>query len=100
MSEQDTLNQETLEEPGREQEPETSPTTPEKSIINQTESLESDKKKDEKLCDANTEIQKRSLNQNQQKKRSKSAKGKLMRSLAVCEEPTPRAFGKDYQENQ
>ncbi|KAM4688605.1 cAMP-regulated phosphoprotein 21 isoform 2-T3 [Discoglossus pictus] len=99
MSDQDKLNQETLEEPGREQDPETSPTTPEKSIINQTESLETEKERDERLCDAKTEFQKRSLIQ--QKKRSKSgAKGKLVRSLAVCEEPSPRAFGEDYPDNQ
>ncbi|KAM8966515.1 cAMP-regulated phosphoprotein 21 isoform 2-T2 [Pelodytes ibericus] len=97
MSEQDKLNQETLEEPGREQDPETSPTTPEKSIINQTESVDTEKEKDEMLCD----IQKRTLNQNQQKKRPKSgAKGKLVRSHAVCEEPSPRAFGEDYSDNQ
>ncbi|XP_053570474.1 cAMP-regulated phosphoprotein 21-like isoform X1 [Bombina bombina] len=88
MSDQDKLNQESLEEPGKEQDPETSPTIPEKSIINQTETDE-----------RREEIQKRNLIQ--QKKRSKSgAKGKLVRSLAVCEDTSPRGFGDDYPDNQ
>ncbi|XP_069469293.1 cAMP-regulated phosphoprotein 21 isoform X3 [Ambystoma mexicanum] len=89
MSEQSRLNQETAEETGNEQEPETSSPTTEKSIIIKTEGLEGD------------DFQKRGVNQSQQKKRPKSgAKGKLVRSLAVCEESYPRAFGEGYPDNQ
>ncbi|KAE8597383.1 hypothetical protein XENTR_v10016445 [Xenopus tropicalis] len=77
MSEQDKLSLETPEEPGKE-----SQTTP--GIINQTE--------DEK---------KQSINQNQHNRRPKSgAKGKLVRSLAVCEEPSPNVFEDDFPGNQ
>uniref|UniRef100_A0A8C0C257 cAMP regulated phosphoprotein 21 n=1 Tax=Buteo japonicus TaxID=224669 RepID=A0A8C0C257_9AVES len=45
--------------------------------------------------------QKRGANQNQQKKRSKSgAKGKLVRSLAVCEESSPRPGAENLHDNQ
>ncbi|KAG8442689.1 hypothetical protein GDO86_011470 [Hymenochirus boettgeri] len=72
------------QEPGKEQEPET--------IISQTESPDSEKEKDEKN---------HNLNQNQQKWRPKSgAKGKLVRSLAVCEESSPNAFDDDFPDNQ
>ncbi|XP_063160166.1 cAMP-regulated phosphoprotein 21 isoform X2 [Candoia aspera] len=59
---------------------------PENCILNKTESSEVDEKEENGKSD-----QKRSVNQNQQKKRSKSGgKGKLVRSLAVCEESCPR----------
>lgn len=51
-------------------------------ILNTTESSEAD--------DKDENGQKRGANQNQQKKRSKPGKGKLVRSLAVCEESSPR----------
>ncbi|KYO43284.1 hypothetical protein Y1Q_0017577 [Alligator mississippiensis] len=69
-------------------------------IINKTESSEVEEK-EEKLSDAKTELQKRGANQNQQKKRSKSgAKGKLVRSLAVCEESSPRLGAEGLHDNQ
>ncbi|XP_062986126.1 cAMP-regulated phosphoprotein 21 isoform X4 [Elgaria multicarinata webbii] len=58
----------------------------ENCIFNKTESSEADDKEENGKSD-----QKRGANQNQQKKRSKSGgKGKLVRSLAVCEESCPR----------
>ncbi|KAM6449720.1 cAMP-regulated phosphoprotein 21 isoform 2-T5 [Liasis olivaceus] len=59
---------------------------PENCILSKTENSEVDEKEENGKSD-----QKRSVNQNQQKKRSKSGgKGKLVRSLAVCEESSPR----------
>ncbi|XP_030059367.1 cAMP-regulated phosphoprotein 21 [Microcaecilia unicolor] len=104
MSEQGTLNQDTVKEAGKDREPETSSPNPEKSIINQTESFEveeNEKEKDEKLNDARTEFQKRGATQSQQKKRSKSGgKGKLVRSLAVCEDSSPRSLAEGFPDNQ
>ncbi|XP_054847281.1 cAMP-regulated phosphoprotein 21 isoform X6 [Eublepharis macularius] len=58
----------------------------ENCIHNKTEGSERDEKDENGKSD-----QKRGANQNQQKKRSKSGgKGKLVRSLAVCEESCPR----------
>ncbi|XP_061442866.1 cAMP-regulated phosphoprotein 21 isoform X3 [Rhineura floridana] len=58
----------------------------ENCILNKTESPEADEKEENGKSD-----QKRGANQNQQKKRPKSGgKGKLVRSLAVCEESYPR----------
>ncbi|OCT74356.1 hypothetical protein XELAEV_18033326mg [Xenopus laevis] len=72
MSEQDKLSLEITEESGKEQ---TSTKT------NQAE-------KDEKI-------------QNQHNMRPKSgAKGKLVRSLAVCEEPSSNVFDDNFPENQ
>ncbi|XP_069071030.1 cAMP-regulated phosphoprotein 21 isoform X3 [Pleurodeles waltl] len=89
MSEQSRLNQDTAEETGNEQEGESSSATGEKNLIIKTEGLDGD------------DFQKRGVNQGQQKKRAKSgAKGKLVRSLAVCEESYPRAFGEEYPENE
>uniref|UniRef100_A0A8C3T4L5 cAMP-regulated phosphoprotein 21 n=1 Tax=Chelydra serpentina TaxID=8475 RepID=A0A8C3T4L5_CHESE len=100
MSEQGKLNQETAEEAAKEQESAISDATPENCIINKTESLEAEEK-EEKLSDAKTDLQKRGVNQNQQKKRSKSgAKGKLVRSLAVCEESSPRLGAESLHDNQ
>ncbi|XP_019364525.1 PREDICTED: cAMP-regulated phosphoprotein 21 isoform X14 [Gavialis gangeticus] len=100
MSEQGKLNQETAEEAAKEQDSAISEVTPENCIINKTESSEVEEK-EEKLSDAKTELQKRGANQNQQKKRSKSgAKGKLVRSLAVCEESSPRLGAEGLHDNQ
>ncbi|XP_074844291.1 cAMP-regulated phosphoprotein 21 isoform X2 [Carettochelys insculpta] len=100
MSEQGKLNQETAEEAVEDQESTLSDATPENCIINKTESLEAEEK-EEKLSDAKTDLQKRGVNQNQQKKRSKSgAKGKLVRSLAVCEESSPRLGAEGLHDNQ
>ncbi|XP_078544420.1 cAMP-regulated phosphoprotein 21 isoform X4 [Lissotriton helveticus] len=89
MSEQSRLNQDTAEETGNDQEGESSSATGEKNLIIKTEGLDGD------------DFQKRGVNQGQQKKRAKSgAKGKLVRSLAVCEESYPRAFGEGYPENE
>ncbi|XP_059584703.1 cAMP-regulated phosphoprotein 21 isoform X14 [Alligator mississippiensis] len=100
MSEQGKLNQETAEEAVKEQDCAISEVTPENCIINKTESSEVEEK-EEKLSDAKTELQKRGANQNQQKKRSKSgAKGKLVRSLAVCEESSPRLGAEGLHDNQ
>ncbi|XP_069715982.1 cAMP-regulated phosphoprotein 21 isoform X14 [Phaenicophaeus curvirostris] len=100
MSEQGKLNQETAEETATEQESAISEANPDHCILNKSESLEVEEK-EEKLSDAKTELQKRGTNQNQQKKRSKSGtKGKLVRSLAVCEESSPRPGVENLHDNQ
>ncbi|KAM6134532.1 cAMP-regulated phosphoprotein 21 isoform 2-T2 [Pterocles gutturalis] len=100
MSEQGKLNQETAEEAGKEQDTAISDANPDNCILNKSESSEVEEK-EEKLSDAKTELQKRGANQNQQKKRSKSgAKGKLVRSLAVCEESSPRPGVENLHDNQ
>uniref|UniRef100_A0A8C3L9K4 cAMP regulated phosphoprotein 21 n=1 Tax=Chrysolophus pictus TaxID=9089 RepID=A0A8C3L9K4_CHRPC len=98
MSEQGKLNQETAEEAAKEQESAISEATPDNCILNKSESSELEEK-EEKLSDGKTELQKRGANQ--QKKRSKSgAKGKLVRSLAVCEESSPRPGAETLHDNQ
>ncbi|XP_053118061.1 cAMP-regulated phosphoprotein 21 isoform X7 [Hemicordylus capensis] len=68
------------EEVGNEQD---SAISQQENCINKNESSEADEKEENG--------QKRGANQNQQKKRYKSGgKGKLVRSLAVCEESSPR----------
>ncbi|XP_064362568.1 cAMP-regulated phosphoprotein 21 isoform X5 [Dromaius novaehollandiae] len=114
MSEQGKLNQETAEEAVKEQEIAISEATSDNCVLNKSESSEVEEK-EEKLSDAKTELQvllatksccaklkkKRGANQNQQKKRSKSgAKGKLVRSLAVCEESSPRPGAEGLHDNQ
>ncbi|KFO07750.1 cAMP-regulated phosphoprotein 21, partial [Balearica regulorum gibbericeps] len=100
MSEQGKLNQETAEEAAKEQETAISEGNLDNCILNKSESSEVEEK-EEKLSDAKTELQKRGANQNQQKKRSKSgAKGKLVRSLAVCEESSPRPGAENIHDNQ
>nr|XP_030122890.1 cAMP-regulated phosphoprotein 21 isoform X32 [Taeniopygia guttata]XP_030122891.1 cAMP-regulated phosphoprotein 21 isoform X32 [Taeniopygia guttata]XP_041570154.1 cAMP-regulated phosphoprotein 21 isoform X32 [Taeniopygia guttata] len=95
MSEQGKLNQETAEEAAKEQETAISEANPDNCVLNKSESSEVE---DEKLSDSKTELQKRGSNQ---KKRSKSgAKGKLVRSLAVCEESTPRPGAENLHDNQ
>ncbi|NWR00817.1 ARP21 protein, partial [Paradoxornis webbianus] len=96
MSEQGKLNQETAEEAAKEQETAISEANPDNCVLNKSESSEIE---DEKLSDSKTELQKRGANQ--QKKRSKSgAKGKLVRSLAVCEESSPRPGAENLHDNQ
>ncbi|XP_032559260.1 cAMP-regulated phosphoprotein 21 isoform X5 [Chiroxiphia lanceolata] len=98
MSEQGKLNQETAEETAKEQETAISEANPDNCILSKSESSEVEEK-EEKLSDSKTELQKRGANQ--QKKRSKSgAKGKLVRSLAVCEESSPRQGGENLHDNQ
>ncbi|XP_064525706.1 cAMP-regulated phosphoprotein 21 isoform X9 [Pseudopipra pipra] len=98
MSEQGKLNQETAEEAAKEQETAISEANPDNCILNKSESSEVEEK-EEKLSDSKTELQKRGANQ--QKKRSKSgAKGKLVRSLAVCEESSPRQGAENLHDNQ
>lgn len=98
MSEQGKLSQETAEEAAKEQESAISEVTPDNCILNKSESSELEEK-EEKLSDGKTELQKRGANQ--QKKRSKSgAKGKLVRSLAVCEESSPRPGAETLHDNQ
>uniref|UniRef100_A0A8C3K4I3 cAMP regulated phosphoprotein 21 n=1 Tax=Calidris pygmaea TaxID=425635 RepID=A0A8C3K4I3_9CHAR len=100
MSEQGKSNQETAEEAAKEQETAISEGNMDNCILNKSESSEVEEK-EEKLSDAKTELQKRGANQNQQKKRSKSgAKGKLVRSLAVCEESSPRPGVENIHDNQ
>ncbi|XP_074396848.1 cAMP-regulated phosphoprotein 21 isoform X5 [Zonotrichia albicollis] len=109
MSEQGKLNQETAEEAAKEQETAISEANPDNCVLNKSESSEIE---EEKLSDSKTEQQvllptkscnakpkkKRGANQ---KKRSKSgAKGKLVRSLAVCEESTPRPGAENLHDNQ
>ncbi|XP_039942963.1 cAMP-regulated phosphoprotein 21 isoform X11 [Hirundo rustica] len=96
MSEQGKLNQETAEEAAKEQETAISEANPDNCVLNKSESSEVE---EEKLSDSKTELQKRGANQ--QKKRSKSgAKGKLVRSLAVCEESSPRPGAENLHDNQ
>ncbi|NXO91373.1 ARP21 protein, partial [Certhia brachydactyla] len=96
MSEQGKLNEETAEEAAKEQETAVSEANPDNCVLNKSESSEVE---EEKLSDSKTELQKRGANQ--QKKRSKSgAKGKLVRSLAVCEESSPRPGAENLHDNQ
>ncbi|NWV79780.1 ARP21 protein, partial [Dasyornis broadbenti] len=96
MSEQGKLSQETAEEAAKEQETAISEANPDNCVLNKSESSEVE---EEKLSDSKTELQKRGANQ--QKKRSKSgAKGKLVRSLAVCEESSPRPGAENLHDNQ
>ncbi|XP_040519745.1 cAMP-regulated phosphoprotein 21 isoform X1 [Gallus gallus] len=112
MSEQGKLSQETAEEAAKEQESAISEVTPDNCILNKSESSELEEK-EEKLSDGKTELQvllptkscfakpKKKRGANQQKKRSKSgAKGKLVRSLAVCEESSPRPGAETLHDNQ
>ncbi|KFP33910.1 cAMP-regulated phosphoprotein 21 [Colius striatus] len=86
MSEQGKLNQETAEEAAKEQEAALSEANPDNCILNKSESSEIEEK-EEKLSDAKTELQ-------------SGAKGKLVRSLAVCEESSPRPGAENLHENQ
>ncbi|XP_033068875.1 cAMP-regulated phosphoprotein 21 isoform X9 [Trachypithecus francoisi] len=88
MSEQGDLNQAIAEEGGTEQEA----ATPENGIV-KSESLD----EEEKL-----ELQRRLEAQNQERRKSKSGagKGKLTRSLAVCEESSARPGGESLQDQE
>ncbi|NXX39375.1 ARP21 protein, partial [Tricholaema leucomelas] len=86
MSEQGKLNQETAEEAVNEQETAISEVDPDNCILNKSESSEVEEK-EEKLSDAKTELQ-------------SGAKGKLVRSLAVCEESSPRPGAENLHDNQ
>ncbi|NXJ56004.1 ARP21 protein, partial [Spizaetus tyrannus] len=86
MSEQGKLNQETAEEAAKEQETAISEVNPDNCILNKSESSEVEEK-EEKLSDAKTELQ-------------SGAKGKLVRSLAVCEESSPRPGAENLHDNQ
>ncbi|XP_048154497.1 cAMP-regulated phosphoprotein 21 isoform X7 [Corvus hawaiiensis] len=110
MSEQGKLNQETAEEAAKEQETAISEANPDNCVLNKSESSEVE---EEKLSDSKTDPQvllptkscyakpKKKRGANQQKKRSKSgAKGKLVRSLAVCEESSPRPGAENLHDNQ
>uniref|UniRef100_A0A8C6G328 cAMP regulated phosphoprotein 21 n=1 Tax=Moschus moschiferus TaxID=68415 RepID=A0A8C6G328_MOSMO len=86
MSEPGDLSQTIVEEGGPEQET----ATPENGVI-KSESLD----EEEKL-----ELQRRLAAQNQERRKSKSGagKGKLTRSLAVCEESSARPGGESLQD--
>ncbi|NXB70809.1 ARP21 protein, partial [Donacobius atricapilla] len=84
MSEQGKLNQETAEEAAKEQETAISEANPDNCVLNKSESSEVE---EEKLSDSKTELQ-------------SGAKGKLVRSLAVCEESTPRPGAENLHDNQ
>ncbi|NXG31475.1 ARP21 protein, partial [Dromaius novaehollandiae] len=86
MSEQGKLNQETAEEAVKEQEIAISEATSDNCVLNKSESSEVEEK-EEKLSDAKTELQ-------------SGAKGKLVRSLAVCEESSPRPGAEGLHDNQ
>ncbi|KAM8758258.1 cAMP-regulated phosphoprotein 21 isoform 4-T11 [Rhynchonycteris naso] len=88
MSEQGDLNQAIVEEGGTEQDR----ATPENGIV-KSESLD----EEEKL-----ELQRRLAAQNQERRKSKSGagKGKLTRSLAVCEESSARPAGESLQDQE
>ncbi|NXG44301.1 ARP21 protein, partial [Psilopogon haemacephalus] len=86
MSEQGKLNQEPAEEAVNEQETSISEVDPDNCILTKSESSEVEEK-EEKLSDAKTELQ-------------SGAKGKLVRSLAVCEESSPRPGAENLHDNQ
>ncbi|NXP17474.1 ARP21 protein, partial [Scytalopus superciliaris] len=86
MSEQGKLNQETAEEAAKEQETAISEADPDNCILTKSESSEVEEK-EEKLSDSKTELQ-------------SGAKGKLVRSLAVCEESSPRPGAENLHDNQ
>ncbi|XP_053525504.1 cAMP-regulated phosphoprotein 21 isoform X4 [Artibeus jamaicensis] len=88
MSEPGDPNQAIVEEGGTEQER----ATPENGIV-KSESLD----EEEKL-----ELQRRLAAQNQERRKSKSGagKGKLTRSLAVCEESSARPGGENLQDQE
>ncbi|NXV21951.1 ARP21 protein, partial [Cepphus grylle] len=86
MSEQGKSNQETAEEAAKEQETVISEGNTDNCILNKSESSEVEEK-EEKLSDAKTELQ-------------SGAKGKLVRSLAVCEESSPRPAAENIHDNQ
>ncbi|KAB0378668.1 hypothetical protein FD755_010246, partial [Muntiacus reevesi] len=88
MSEPGDLSQTIVEEGGPEQET----ATPENGVI-KSESLD----EEEKL-----ELQRRLAVQNQERRKSKSGagKGKLTRSLAVCEESSARPGGESLQDQE
>ncbi|NXX00153.1 ARP21 protein, partial [Larus smithsonianus] len=86
MSEQGKSNQETAEEAAKEQETVISEGNTDNCILNKSESSEVEEK-EEKLSDAKTELQ-------------SGAKGKLVRSLAVCEESSPRPGAENIHDNQ
>uniref|UniRef100_A0A8D1AAH3 R3H domain-containing protein n=1 Tax=Sus scrofa TaxID=9823 RepID=A0A8D1AAH3_PIG len=88
MSEPGDLSQAIVEEGGPEQET----TTPENGVV-KSESLD----EEEKL-----ELQRRLAAQNQERRKSKSGagKGKLTRSLAVCEESSARPGGESLQDQE
>ncbi|XP_019666546.3 cAMP-regulated phosphoprotein 21 isoform X20 [Felis catus] len=88
MSEPGDLNPAIVEEGGTEQES----ATPENGIV-KSESLD----EEEKL-----ELQRRLAAQNQERRKSKSGagKGKLTRSLAVCEESSARPGGESLQDQE
>ncbi|NWX65616.1 ARP21 protein, partial [Promerops cafer] len=84
MSEQGKLNQETAEEAAKEQETAISEANLDNCVLNKSESSEVE---EEKLSDSKTELQ-------------SGAKGKLVRSLAVCEESSPRPGAENLHDNQ
>ncbi|NXI31224.1 ARP21 protein, partial [Zosterops hypoxanthus] len=84
MSEQGKLNQETAEEAAKEQDTAISEANPDNCVLNKSESSEVE---EEKLSDSKTELQ-------------SGAKGKLVRSLAVCEESSPRPGAENLHDNQ
>ncbi|NXN34215.1 ARP21 protein, partial [Nycticryphes semicollaris] len=86
MSEQGKSTQETAEEAAKEQETAISEGNMDNCILNKSESSEVEEK-EEKLSDAKTELQ-------------SGAKGKLVRSLAVCEESSPRPGVENIHDNQ
>ncbi|NXU83784.1 ARP21 protein, partial [Xiphorhynchus elegans] len=86
MSEQGKLSQETAEEAAKEQETAISEANPDNCILSKSESSEVEEK-EEKLSDSKTELQ-------------SGAKGKLVRSLAVCEESSPRPGAENLHDNQ
>ncbi|NWW27428.1 ARP21 protein, partial [Falcunculus frontatus] len=84
MSEQGKLNQETAEEAAKEQETAFSEANPDNCVLSKSESSEVE---EEKLSDSKTDLQ-------------SGAKGKLVRSLAVCEESSPRPGAENVHDNQ
>ncbi|NXA70264.1 ARP21 protein, partial [Mohoua ochrocephala] len=84
MSEQGKLSQETAEEAAKEQETAISEANPDNCVLSKSESSEVE---EEKLSDSKTDLQ-------------SGAKGKLVRSLAVCEESSPRPGAENLHDNQ
>ncbi|NWZ99765.1 ARP21 protein, partial [Nesospiza acunhae] len=93
MSEQGKLNQETAEEAAKEQETAVSEANPDNCVLNKSESSEIEEEKLTYVTSVFSVLFSLSLIQS-------GAKGKLVRSLAVCEESTPRPGAENLHDNQ
>uniref|UniRef100_W5MBD9 cAMP regulated phosphoprotein 21 n=1 Tax=Lepisosteus oculatus TaxID=7918 RepID=W5MBD9_LEPOC len=109
MSEQGKLSQEATQEAaqeapvggGGEQNCEVRPSSQKQTSVKAQSLEEEENEKEERQSDTRVEQQKRGVYQGQQKKRPKSgAKGKLVRSLAVCDESSLPIITDGAEDNQ